>query len=190
MLTGINISRYQKNLDKQYIIKQDFVMIKATEGTTYKDFMMDGYTGLVDKHGILKGYYHKARPEKNTPIKEADKFISKIKKYLGTSLLALEWSIDANEHTALWALDWLNHIKDETGVTPLFQVSGRHINKYGIIKEAGFPLWIVDWTIKTPNIGKWDEWLMWQNMVDMNTIVDKDLFNGTVDDFKEHCRKE
>jgi lysozyme len=186
MLTGIDISRYQKNLDKQYIIKQDFVMIKATEGTTYKDFMMDGFTNLVNKHGILKGYYHKARPEKNPSVKEADKFISKVKHHLGNSLLALECGSDINE---MWALDWLNNIKDKTGVTPLFQISGKYVDKYKLIQEAGYPLWIVDWTIKTPNIGNWNNWLMWQNTVDMNNIVNQNKFNGTVDDFKEHCRR-
>ena len=187
MLTGIDISRYQKNLDKEYITNQDFVMIKATEGTTYKDFMMDGYTGLVDDYGILKGYYHRARPDKNPSVKEADKFISKVKNYLGSSLLALECDSDIDE---LWALDWLNNIKEKTGVTPLFQISGTHVNKYKLIQEAGYPLWIVDWTIKTPNIGKWNNWLMWQNTVDLNNIVNQNKFNGTVCDFKRHCRRE
>lgn len=189
MLTGIDISRYQKNLDKQYIIKQDFIMIKATEGTTYKDFMMDGYTGLVDKHEILKGYYHKARPDKNLPIPEAKKFISKVKNYLGDALLALEWNCDIKCTTPLWVVDWMSYIKDTTGITPIIQIHGKEIERYGILAKLGFPLWIIDWNSKEPDkIGEWKNWTMWQNAIDLNMIVNKNQFNGSKEDFIKLCK--
>lgn len=196
MLKGIDISRYQKNLDKNYILLQDFVIMKATEGKSYKDPMLDEFYNLI--HGSddgkpdinkLYGFYHYARPELYDPIIEAKNFIKRVGHHAGNALFCLDWEGKAWDCDIEWALEWLEYIKNETGVKPLIYCSGSNTNRLKIISKKDYGLWVAHWGINKPTIGPWPVWALWQYNVDRNINVDLDYFNGNKDQFKKYCRR-
>nr|QNJ46249.1 GH25 muramidase [Metarhizium sp.] len=74
---GFDISGYQPNVDfnKAYADGARFVIIKATEGTTYIDKTFSKhYTGAT-KAKLIRGAYHFAHPGQNKASAEADFFV-------------------------------------------------------------------------------------------------------------------
>ncbi|MDC1431340.1 GH25 family lysozyme, partial [Bacteroidia bacterium] len=60
-LWGIDISKYQKNINWSLMVKRnkpDFVFVKVTEGTTIVDKMYRSHKRNLEKHDILHGAYH------------------------------------------------------------------------------------------------------------------------------------
>lgn len=197
MLKGIDISKYQKNLNKDYILSQDFVIIKASEGKTYKDPMLDSFYDLI--HGAndgkpdsnkLYGFYHYARPENNDPIDEAKNFLKLVGHHAGEAMYCLDWEGTAHSYPAEWAREWLDYVKSETGVKPLIYLSGSYTSKYKIVSDGDYGLWVAQWGVSKPKTGTWPFWAMWQYKVDRDINCDQDYFNGTFEQFKKYCRCE
>lgn len=64
MLTGIDISHWQQELDLDAAtIKADFVFCKATEGMYWKDPTARQYTREARSHGVWVGFYHYFHPK-------------------------------------------------------------------------------------------------------------------------------
>ena len=76
MLNGIDISHhnfYMQNLNDLNVL--DFVIMKATEGTRFRDNKMPVYMKVL-RDDMLYGFYHFARPDLgNDPEEEALHFI-------------------------------------------------------------------------------------------------------------------
>ena len=90
-MNGIDISKWQKGL-KLSNIKCDFVIIKATEGATYKDPQFDDFVRQAQALGKPMGFYHFSRPDNgNTPQAEARNFYNAIKPYVRQGILCLDW---------------------------------------------------------------------------------------------------
>lgn len=196
MLTGIDISHWNKGLDKSKILNQDFVIIKATEGKTAKDSMLDSWYDMI--HGSsdgkpdeskLYGFYHYARPENNDPIPEAKNFLKNVQHHAGEAMFCLDWEGTALKYPVDWALEWMQYIYTETGVKPLLYISGSNTNKFKKIAEKDFGLWVAHWGVEKPTIGDWKLWAMWQYKVDKKLNLDLDYFNGTAEQFKKYCRR-
>jgi len=56
-LNGIDISNYQAGIDLS-VVPCDFVIIKATQGTTYTSPSFSKQMSAADAHGKLTGVYH------------------------------------------------------------------------------------------------------------------------------------
>ena len=98
-----------------------FCIIKATEGTHFVDKKKNDHTKNALSFGCEVGFYHYARPEKNSPEAEAEFFLKNIDKDLiGRCLLALDWENVALNYPIIWARDWLDFVYKKTGVKPLF----------------------------------------------------------------------
>ncbi|RJW74560.1 Lyzozyme M1 (1,4-beta-N-acetylmuramidase), partial [Coprococcus sp. AF38-1] len=89
-MNGIDISAWQGdagiNLAK---VPFDFCIIKATEGTDYKNRYFAAHCDAVLKKKKLLGAYHYANG--GDPQKEADYFLAYCKKYIGKAILVLDW---------------------------------------------------------------------------------------------------
>jgi len=75
---GFDISGWQPNIDWSKVKSNgaQFVMIKATEGTTYKSpAFNDQYAGAT-KAGIIRGGYHFAEPAKSSGAAQANYFLA------------------------------------------------------------------------------------------------------------------
>lgn len=197
MLQGIDIARYQKGLSSEYILSQDFVIMKATEGVRYKDPMLDEFYDLI--HGSddgkpdankLYGFYHFARPAINDPIPEARNFVKRVGHHAGEAMFCLDWEGIALKEDLTWAYEWLEYVRVETGVRPLIYCPGWYTYQLNLVQRNNYGLWVAHWGVKEPQIGIYPFWAMWQYNVDGKLNVDKDYFNGDAEQFKKYCRRE
>ena len=196
MLRGIDISHYQKNLDSKIITGADFVIMKASEGKSFKDPRLDKFYNLI--HGSddglpdsnkLYGFYHYARPEKNDPIPEAKQFVKLVRHHAGEAMYCLDWEGVATKYPVEWILEWMSYVENETGVKPLLYVSESQVKKYQKVAERDYGLWVAKWSTRKPNIKPWKIWALWQYTVDHKLNLDMDYFNGTAEQFKKYCRR-
>lgn len=123
-LRGCDLSHYNTTiLFNKRILEDDFIIIKATEGVTYKDpTFTERQKALVD-FDKLRGYYHYARPENNKPEDEAKHFVEVVGADTENALLILDWEGKAISLSFEWALRWCNAVKNLTGCTPIIYAS-------------------------------------------------------------------
>lgn len=185
MMNGIDISHHNKRVvGKKLFNKVDFVMMKASEGTNFKDPMLDEYYNII--HGKKDGkpdcyenygFYHFARPDKNKAIKEAKYFLSLVKHHAGYAAFALDWEQVALKYSASWAKTWLDYVYERTGTKPLIYLQSSELktNKYDkILKD--YPLWVAHWDVKNPETYGHD-YAIWQNGIEK--FIDRNIFKGT-----------
>lgn len=182
-LLGCDMSHWNDN--DEFCLKglcgTDFVILKATEGATYFDPTYLSRAKQVLKADKLLGFYHYARPEKNTAKKEANNFIMRVKQFKEKCIVALDWEGNAvKKDYGNWMMEWLETVKKELNTAPFIYVSYAEINREEVQKalSAGYPLWVAKWGAE-PRC----DYTIWQFT---NNPFDKNYFKGTINDFKEH----
>ena len=116
-MNGIDISAWQRgiNLDR---VPFDFLIVKATEGTKYVNGICDNSCNNAIRLGKCFGVYHYATGADYK--KEADFFISKISKYIGKAILALDWESTNNPQFGKtdreWVKNWCDYVHNKTGM--------------------------------------------------------------------------
>lgn len=108
----------------------DGVIAKATGGNNYVNDCCDFVIQQCYKLNRASGFYHYAHEfgNINDPVKEADFFIANTENYFGKSVPFLDYEVAINGHNYTsqdveWCRQWLQHVKDRTGVTPLLYIS-------------------------------------------------------------------
>lgn len=176
---GVDVSHYQKGKSIQYLSQSlmdkkgksiDFIMAKATEGATWIDGSFNSWMETAKQQGILKGAYHYARPENNSPEEEGSNFLDTVNDYIGECVLALDWEGLALKYDAKWALAWLDYVYNETGVRPLFYVQYSAQHNYNLIRLNNYGFWIAKYGTE-PKCSM----AMWQFT---STPIDMDVFYG------------
>lgn len=197
MLRGIDLSHHNRNMKNPYEVNQyDFIILKATEGATYKDPALSFWLDKIEKYKKLKGFYHFARPDnKNSAKAEADNFVSTILKYLdGYSMIALDVEAGALNVKNLdaWCLEWCKHVHAATGITPMIYCSEAETKRFKKCAAWGCGLWVAKWSILKPkNIEPWRFFAIWQktdNVKVSGVRCDYNVFNGNSDQFLKYCR--
>lgn len=193
MLKGIDVSNH--NSIRSYNPDQcDFVIIKASEGRTYKDPLLDAHYNRI--HGSndgkpdlkrLYGFYHYARPENNSPENEAAHFLNLVRHHAGHALFALDWEGRALNYGAEWPRRWLDSVYHATGVRPLFYVQASSAQKYASLARANYGLWVAHYDTKKPKFRGWRFYAIWQYSTAGN--LDRDLFNGDAETFKKYTAR-
>lgn len=146
MLKGIDISKYQSNIDLSKI-NTDFVIVKATEGVGYTDKYCDKLYQQAKKLGKKLGVYHFARPDLgNTAIAEADYFIKETLGYHKEAILVLDWE-RGNLKNVTWAKQWLDRVYEKTGVKPLIYMSASVMRSadWSSVVKADYGLWVANY---------------------------------------------
>lgn len=204
-MNGIDISAYQAQLDLRKV-KSDFVIVKATEGLTYKDSCFDRFIKTALKLGKCVGFYHFARPERNDAIKEAHAFYAKIKPYIGKGIPFLDWESSGKSNVA-WAKKWLDEIHRMTGVKPLIYMSESVANRYdwSAVVKAGYGLWVAKYRDyekdrnydmsragNKPSVKHWKTYAMWQwtssgRLDGYGGNLDCDIFYGDKDAWNKYA---
>ena len=87
-MDGIDISAWQDTIDITKV-PCDFVIVKATEGTDYKNRYFAKHCDQAMKAGKLLGAFHYANG--GDPHSEAEYFLAYSKKYVGKAILVLDW---------------------------------------------------------------------------------------------------
>ena len=204
-LKGIDISNWQKGIDLSKV-QCDFVIVKATEGTTFIDKYCDGFYQQAKKLGKKLGFYHFARPEKNDPIAEADFFYKNTKNYFGEAIPVLDWESEGKSNVS-WALQWLDHIYKLTGVKPMIYMSESVVNSYDWSKvvTGDYGLWVAkyrdnqpDYNYDMSNAGSkpsvkwWTFYAMWQwtssgRLDGYSGNLDCDVFYGNAETWDKYA---
>lgn len=145
-MNGIDVSGWQKgiNLSK---VPADFVIIKATQGTSFINSDCDRAYQQAKAAGRLLGVYHYFSG--GDPAKEAEHFVNNIKGYIGDAILVLDWEGEQNAKFSQGpavAKPFLDKVRDLTGVKPLIYMSKsvcRQHNWAAVAKEYG--LWVAQY---------------------------------------------
>lgn len=198
MLSGIDVSRHNRNMkDINKINDFDFVIMKASEGATYRDSSLSYYNYAIETERTLKGFYHFARPDNGNSAKsEASNFVTSILKYDGkTALLALDLEGKALNVPCLdlWALEFAKYVYNATGKKILIYCSEAEAYRFKKCAEFGCGLWVAKWSAFKPTkkkIKPFEVFAIWQNTNNMTfsgVKVDHDYFNGTVEQYLRYC---
>lgn len=149
-LNGIDIASYQSKLDVTKI-KADFVIIKATEGTTYVNPSYATHVQQTVSSGKKLGVYHFLRSDSSVTA-QADFYLAKIKPYIGKAVLALDvenntGSVVQNQAGVALAKQWLDYVYSKTGVRPLVYTNSSTENSldWSSIKNANYALWLAQY---------------------------------------------
>ncbi|HAX31945.1 MAG TPA: Lyzozyme M1 (1,4-beta-N-acetylmuramidase) [Coprococcus sp.] len=144
-MNGIDISAWQGDagidLSK---IAYDFCIVKATEGTDYKNRYFAAHCDKVLSRKKLLGVYHYANG--GDPQKEADYFLAYCKKYIGKAVLVLDWEAKNNPLFGVkdleWCLQWCSYVQKKTGIKPLIYIQKSAMDA---VKKSGYGLWIAQY---------------------------------------------
>ena len=197
MLSGIDISRHNRNMkDVSKINDFDFVIMKASEGATYKDQSLQYYNYSLDLDK-LRGFYHFGRPDNGNSAKsEASNFVSSILKYDNErTILCLDLEDRALKVTCLddWALDFAKYVYTATGKKILIYCSESEVYRFKKCAKFGCGLWVAKWSLMRPtkkSIKPFEVWAIWQNtnkLTFSGVKCDHDFFNGNADQFLKYC---
>lgn len=144
-MKGIDISHWQDGIDLTKV-PCDFVIIKATQGTTFVDKCCDKFYQAAKKTGKKLGVYHFA-DGKSSGKQEAEHFLKNIKGYIGEAILVLDWEADALKKGTRYAKDFLDHVYKETGVKPLIYMSKSVCREYdwSSVVASNYGLWVAQY---------------------------------------------
>ena len=144
-MNGIDISAWQgdKNIDLAKV-PYDFCVVKATEGTDYKNRYFTAHCDKVLNRRKLLGAYHYANG--GDVQKEADYFLACAKKYIGKAVLVLDWEAKNNPQFGKsdleWCLQWCNYVQKKTGIKPIIYVQKSAMDA---VKRCGYGLWVAQY---------------------------------------------
>lgn len=139
-MNGIDIARYQKGIDLS-VVPCDFVIVKATQGTTYISPTFKQQIEHAIKQGKKVGIYHYASGGGYKA--EADHFLTVASPYIGRAILVLDWERDQNSEFKAknhgYAVEWLRYVYSKTNIRPFIYMSKSVCRVYKW--DADFPLW-------------------------------------------------
>ena len=146
-MKGIDISNWQKGINVKNI-DADFIIVKATEGTSYisPEFKRQADETLACNK--LLGFYHYANGlDAKT---EAKHFLNTIKNYIGKAIICLDWESGDNPQFGKSDLSWTKtfceYIEANTHATPVIYVQQSAMGK--VCK--GYPLWVAQYADMNP----------------------------------------
>ncbi|KAB5542593.1 glycoside hydrolase family 25 protein [Coniochaeta sp. 2T2.1] len=194
---GFDISHYQSsvNFAAAYSAGARFVIIKATEGTTYTDPSFSShYTGATNA-GFIRGGYHFAHPGETTGAAQADYFIAHGGGWSGDGItlpgmLDLEseggatcWGLSASAMVA-WIKAFSDRYHSRTGRYPMLYTnpswwSSCTGNSNAFVNTN--PLVLARYSSSPGTIpGGWPYQTIWQNSDSYAYGGDSDIFNGDI----------
>lgn len=140
-MNGIDISNHQAGLNIASV-PCDFVILKATEGTTFVDKYCDGFYQKAKSLGKKLGVYHFATGSSSGQA-EADFFLKNVQGYIGEAILVLDWEAKAVRKGVGYAKAFLDRVHERTGVKPLIYMSNSVIHEYNwsSVVSADYGLW-------------------------------------------------
>lgn len=155
-LNGIDISNYQRGIDLTKV-PFDFMICKATEGTSIVHDTCDPYIQTCKKLGKLWGFYHFMNAE--DPVKQADYFYQNCKNYFGEGIPVLDYEMYGRIGTA-GAKKFLDRIYELTGVRCIVYMSRSVCTEEDWSKIAtNHALWVAQYANNSPTGYQSDPWL-------------------------------
>lgn len=147
-MNGIDIASWQAGINI-YKVKADFIIVKATEGTTYVNPYFKKWADDVLASGKQLGIYHFAT-DKDSAKAQADFFYKTVKPYIGRAVLFLDWEntsySDVMSKGPSFAKKWLDRVHKRTGVRPLIYINQSTTWNYNWASVAkSYKLWLAQY---------------------------------------------
>ena len=200
MIVGNDISNFQGQLDWiTYIQNSNFVICKASEGTSYIDTWFGYNRAEARQYKIARGWYHFARPDLGNSAEAEAQFFCNLMNgdpLQEGEIVALDFEVTYNDPVT-WCKKWLDIVFSNLGVKPLIYLNQSLATNYDwqSVVDAGYGLWIAAYTYDPTNnnfqSGKWQtvamqQWTDQQTVPGISGNVDGDCFFGTIDQFKAY----
>ncbi len=155
-LNGIDISNWQAGINLS-AVPADFVIVKATQGTTYVSPEADTQYQGAKSAGRLLGVYHFATGD--GAVEEAKFFLSNVQGYLGEAVLFLDWEDAVVTQGVGYAKDFLDYVYQQTGIRPLIYMSKSVTSSYDWSSvSANYGLWVAQYADSNPTGYQDDPW--------------------------------
>ena len=153
-MNGIDISKWN-NIDLSKV-PCDFVIVKATQGTSYVSPTFKSQIEQAIKLNKLIGVYHYAGG--GGAISEATHFLKIVKEYVGKAILCLDWEGEQNPNfgSPEYARAFLAYVKQYTGIVPFIYMSKSVCRQYAW--DPSYPLWCAQYKNKQPTGYQEDPW--------------------------------
>ena len=141
-MDGIDISNHQRGINVDRVAGLDFVMIKATEGRTYRNPDMSRTYRDARADGLKTGLYHYASG--GNAVAEAEHSVNTVGDRVGENILVLDYEGTAVNNGVGWAMDFMDAVYNMTGVKPIIYMSRSVISRYDWTPavNAGYKLWV------------------------------------------------
>jgi lysozyme len=190
-LNGIDISHWQSGMDVGKT-GADFVIVKVTDGSSYKDPEAAGFAHEIVDAGMLGGGYHFWQAGVSATA-QADHYLSVMKPVIGRAMLVLDWE-SSDTGNVSGAKAWLDRVYERTGVRPLIYMSQSVAASHDWSSVAAhYALWVARYGSSSyGDTGAWAAPVMWQHtssgrVPGYSGDVDLDYFYGTADTWRAYA---
>lgn len=189
---GVDVSHYQEKVNWSYVshmtIEEDsieFVFIKATEGTEFRDERLEDNAKGADLEKMKYGFYHYYRTEMSA-VQQADFFIEEISEYDYNLVPVLDLEVSGdlrNDELVDSATVFMNRVELKSGYRPLLYTYESFYKDYfekSSLATENF--WIANYNGKCDLMAK-ENFLVWQ-------FSDKGTVNGIKSNVDLNIAKE
>lgn len=209
MLKGVDVARYQGLINWDVLrTAKDFAIIKATGGcpdpgeadSKYLDSSFARNRDEARRVGILRGFYHYAYPEYNTPEAEAEYFSRVMSDLQEGEIVVLDYESSWTGDAVDFCYRWLKRVEERLGVKPLIYLNlyTTKSHDWDKVISNGNGLWLAQWTYKDD--GQYDPSQPWpfaalhqysnrESVSGIPAAVDGDVFTGTAAAFRKYGKQ-
>ncbi|ERK31835.1 GH25 family lysozyme [Clostridium intestinale] len=154
MIKGIDISNHQPSVDFNSLRNSvQVVIMKATEGVTYKDPLLDSHYQKAKAVGFPVGFYH-FMSESSSPSEQAVAFYNAIKDKQYEILPCLDIETNNQNRSASQITDrcmeFLSKFKELSGIDCMIYTGGYYGRDNLDSRIKGYKAWIAHYGVSTP----------------------------------------
>jgi lysozyme len=191
---GIDVSGWQGPVNWGAVRQsgRQFAFAKATEGMTFVDgTFAANRQGMAAAGLALRGFYHFARPDRNSAAAEAAHFLRTVGPLGPGEVAVLDLEVAPSPGVSDWAAEWLALVAQATGRTPILYSYQSYLYSIPTARLTGYPLWMAAWgnndgnvPAESPKSDRWSRWTWWQytsnsTVPGVTGHVDENVFAGT-----------
>ena len=187
-IKGIDISNYQPEINLENFKNEgcSVVYIKATEGLSYKDPLVQKNYEKAKLANVNIGFYHFLHPKDNG-TKQAQFILTNISGFKYNCKIAIDIEVTDNQNNSTinkCINDFAVEIKRQTGNNPIIYTYLSFKNSYLNSSLAKYGLWLADYGVNTLVLDDiWRENLLGWQYTDsggMDKSIDLDRFNEKI----------
>ncbi len=191
---GIDVSSWQGPVNWTTVRQsgRQFAFAKATEGQTLVDSTFaTNRLGMAGAGLTLRGFYHFARPDRNSAAAEASHFLRTVGPLAPGEVAVLDLEVAPGPGVGDWAAEWLAIVAQATGRTPILYSYQTYLYSISTSRLTQYPLWVAssganDGAVPStpPKTDRWNRWTWWQytsnaRVPGVTGRVDDSLFFGS-----------
>jgi lysozyme len=166
---GIDVSNWQGDVDWATVAASgiEFGIVKSSEGTTYRDPYFRGNWSGMKAANMVRGCYHYAQPDLNSPEAEAAFWLGNVEAVGGLlpgDLLALDMECGYG-NLLPWTQQCLRVVAESVGFKPLLYSGAWFMNPHGLTNDAFLAehgLWLASYGSPPVVPPQWPVLAIWQ----------------------------